>query len=99
MMEMLRTLVRDKAQAVGQQSNVIHPDQRKKDPAYQQRFTPPYAPNVHMAQAPPVQQVGGFPCGYANTVDLITIPDLNDPKEQGKIRNESSKQSEKNETQ
>ena len=58
MMEMLRTLVRDKAQAVGQQSNVIHPDQRKKDPAYQQRFTPPYA------QMQPMPQMGGFPYGY-----------------------------------
>ena len=40
MMEMLRTLVRDKAQATGQQSSAAHPDQRKKDPAYPQRFTP-----------------------------------------------------------
>ena len=35
MMEMLRTLVRDKAQAAGQQSNIAHPDQRKEDPTYQ----------------------------------------------------------------
>ena len=43
MMEMLRTLVRDKAQVVGQQSNVAHPDQRKEDPVYPQEFIPPYA--------------------------------------------------------
>ena len=28
-------------------------------------FTPPYAPNVHVAQAPPMQQAGGFSYGYA----------------------------------
>ena len=48
-----------------------------------------------MTQAPPVQQAGGFLYGYAppptqvnevgqnsgaNTVDPITIPDLDDPK-------------------
>ena len=35
MMKMLRTMVRDKAQAAGQQSNVAHPDQRRKDPVNQ----------------------------------------------------------------
>ena len=34
MMEMLRTLVRDKAQAADQQSNASHPDQKREDPAY-----------------------------------------------------------------
>ena len=35
----------------------------------------------------------------ANTADPITIPDLDDPKEQEKIRKESSEQSENNEAQ
>ena len=67
-----------------------------------------------MAQAPPMQQDGGFPYGYAppptqvnkvgqnsgaNTADPITISDLDDPKEQEKIRKESSEQSENNEAQ
>ena len=54
-----------------------------------------------MAQAPPMQQVGGFFYGYApplmwmneigqnlgeNTVDPITISDLDDPKEQEKFK-------------
>ena len=43
MMEMLRILVRDKAQTTGQQSNAAHPDQRREDPTYPQGFTPPYA--------------------------------------------------------
>ena len=58
-----------------------------------------------MAQAPPMQQAGGFSYGYAppstrvnevgqnsgeNTVDSITIPDLDDPKEQEKIRKDHS---------
>ena len=61
-----------------------------------------------------MQQAGGFPYGYAppptwvndvgqnsgeNTADPITIPDLDNPKEQEKIRKESSKQSENNEAQ
>ena len=67
-----------------------------------------------MAQAPSMQQDGGFPYGYAppptqvnkvgqnsgaNTADPITILDLDDPKEQEKIRKESSEQSENNEAQ
>ena len=67
-----------------------------------------------MTQAPPMQQARAFPYGYAppptrvnevgqnlgeNTVDPITISDLDDPKEQEKIRKESSKQSENNEAQ
>ena len=57
-------------------------------------------------------QMGGFPYGYAppttqihevgqnsgaNTADPITISDLDDPKEQEKIRKESLEQSESNE--
>ena len=34
MMEMLRTLVRDKAQATGQQNGATQPEQRREDLAY-----------------------------------------------------------------
>ena len=43
MMEMLRTLVRDKAHATGQQSGAAQPEQRKEDLAYPPRSTLPYA--------------------------------------------------------
>ena len=43
MMEMLRTLVRDKTQATGQQNGAVQPEQRREDLAYSQGFTPPYA--------------------------------------------------------
>ena len=61
-----------------------------------------------------MKQVGGFPYGYAppptrvnemgqnagaNVADPIAISDLDDPKEQEKIRKESSEQSESNEAQ
>ena len=59
MMEMLRTLVRDKAQATSQQSGTAQPEQRRKDPAYLQGFTPPYT------QAQPMPQIRGFPYDYA----------------------------------
>ena len=67
-----------------------------------------------MAQAPPMQQAGGFPYSYAppptrinetgqnsgqNMAEPITVPDLDDPKEQEKLRRESSEQSESNEAQ
>ena len=98
MMELIRTLIRDKRQASGpgSQNEIAQPDQRREEPLYPIGFTPPYALNVHMAQAPPMQQVGGFPYGYAppstrvnevgqnlreNTTDSITISDLDDPKE------------------
>ena len=65
-------------------------------------------------QAQPMPQMGGFSYGYAppptqthevgqnsvaNTADPITIPDLDDPKEQEKIRKKSLEQSESNEAQ
>ena len=90
MMEMLRTLVRNKAQATGQQNGAAQLEQRKEDLVYPLRFTPPYA------QAQPMPQIGGFPYGYAppliqtheigqnsraNTVDPIMILNLDDPKE------------------
>ena len=90
MMEMLRTLVKDTAQAVGKQSGAAQPEQRREDPAYPQGSTPPYV------QAQPMPQMGGFPYDYAsppmqthevgqnskaNTADPITISDLDDSKE------------------
>ena len=105
MMEMLRTLVRDKAQAIGQQSNAAQPEQRREDPVYPPGFTP-------YAQAQPMPQMGGFPYDYAppstqthevgqnsraNMVDPIAVSDLDDPKEQEKIRKELLEQSESNE--
>ena len=67
-----------------------------------------------MAQAPPMQQVGDFPYGYAhlpirvnevgqnsgqNMAEPIIVPDLDDLKKQEKLRKESSEQSENNEAQ
>ena len=67
MMELIRTLIRDKGQASGPspQNETAQPDQRREKPVYPTGFTPPYALNVNMAQAPPVQQAGGFPYSYA----------------------------------
>ena len=62
----------------------------------------------------PMPQMGGFPYGYAppptqtyevgqnsgaNMADPIMIPDLDDPKEQKKIRKESLEQSDSNKAQ
>ena len=67
-----------------------------------------------MAQAPPMQQAGGFPYTYAppptrvneigqnsgqNMAEPITVSNLDDPKEQEKLRRESSEQFENNEAQ
>ena len=54
MMELIRTLVRDKGQASGPnpQNETTQPDQRREDVICPPGYTPPYAPNVHMAQAP-----------------------------------------------
>ena len=67
MIELIRTLIKDKWQtpSPGPQNETAQPDQRREEPVYPARFTPSYAPNVHMAQAPPMQQAGGFPYGYA----------------------------------
>ena len=43
MMEMLRTLVRDKAHTTGQQSGVVQPEQRREDLTYPSGFAPTYA--------------------------------------------------------
>ena len=101
MMELIRTL-RDKGRASGlsPQNEITQPDQKREEPVYPVGFTPPYALNVHMVRAPPMQQAGGFSYGYtppstrvnevgknsgANTADPIIIADLDDPKEQEKI--------------
>ena len=67
MVELIRTLIRDKGQAPDSnpQNETAQPDQRREDPVYLLGYTPPYAPNVHIAQAPPMQQAEGFPYGYA----------------------------------
>ena len=59
MMEMLRTLVRDKAQVADQQSGTAQPEQRREDPTYPQGSTPSYA------QTQPMPQMGGFSYSYA----------------------------------
>ena len=53
MMELIRTLIRDKGQTSGPspQNETAQPDQRREELVYPAGFTPPYAPNVHMAQA------------------------------------------------
>ena len=116
MIKLIKTLIRDKGHALSlvPQNETTQHDQRREEPAYPAGFTPPYAPNVHMAQAPPMQQAWGFPYGYAppptwvnevrqnlgkNTADPITISNLDDPKEQEKIRKKSSEQSKNNEAQ
>ena len=50
-MELIRTLIRDKGQALGPspQNETAQPDQRREDVIYLSGYTPPYAPNVHMA--------------------------------------------------
>ena len=92
MMELIRTLIKDKGQALdpSPQNETTQHDQKREDHVYPSGFTPPYA------QAQPMLQMGGFPYGYphpptqtneigqnseANTADPITIPDLDDPKE------------------
>ena len=67
MMELIRTLIKDKGPVSGPspQNETTQTDQRREDVVYPPGYTPPYAPNVHMAQAPPMQQAGGFLYGYA----------------------------------
>ena len=96
------------------QNEISQPDQRREEPVYPTGFIPPCVSNVHMAQTPPMQQAGGFSYGYAppsmrvnevgqnsgqNMAEPITVSDLDDPKEQEKLRKESSEQSENNEAQ
>ena len=67
MIELIRTLIKDKGQALGPspQNETAQPDQRREEPVFLVGFTPPYAPNVHVAQTPPMQQARGFLYGYA----------------------------------
>ena len=67
MMELIRTLVRDKGStsSPNPQNETAQTDQRREEPIYPPEYTPPYAPNVHMAQTPLMQQAGGFPYAYA----------------------------------
>ena len=67
MMELIRILIKDKEQASspGPLNETGQLDQRREEPVYPAGFTPSYAPNVHMAQTPSMQQAGGFPYGYA----------------------------------
>ena len=57
--ELLRTLVRDKAQAAGQQNSTTQPEQRRENLVYPSGFALIYA------QEQPMPQMGGFPYGYA----------------------------------
>ena len=116
MMELIRTLIRDKGQASGPdpQNETAQHDQKREEPVYPAGFTPSYALNVHMAQAPLMQQAGGFPYGYApppvqvnetahssggNAANPIEIPNLDDLAVIEKIRRESIEQSKSNEAQ
>ena len=67
MMELIKNVIRDKGQASSSnpQNETAQPDQRREEPVYPIGFTPPYAPYIHMAEVPPMQQAGGFPYGYA----------------------------------
>ena len=67
MMELIRTLIKNKGQAPnsGPQNEAAQPDQKREEPVYPAGFTPPYAPNIHIAQAPPMQQAGWFQYDYA----------------------------------
>ena len=51
MMELIRTLIRYKGQALGlgPQNETAQPAQRREEPVYPVGFTPSYALNVHMA--------------------------------------------------
>ena len=66
MMELIRTLIKDKGQALGPgpQNETAQPDQRREEPVFPTGFTPPYVSNVHMVQAPPMKQAEGFRYGY-----------------------------------
>ena len=114
MMELIRTMIKDKGKAsgLGPQNETAQLDQWMEEHIYPTGFTPHMLRMSHMAQAPPMQQAGGFRYGYAplstrvnevgqnsgeNTADSMTILNFDDPKEQEKIWKELSEQSENNE--
>ena len=102
MMELIRTLIKDKGHASGSgpQNKIAQHN--------------PYAPNIHMAQTPLTQQIGGFQYSYAlpptqvnetgqssgaNAANPIEIPNLDDLIVREKIKWESMEQSENNKAQ
>ena len=62
MIEMIRALVREKGQTTtpNPQNSIAQPKQKREKPVYPTGFTPPHAPNGHVAQASPIQQVESF---------------------------------------
>ena len=50
MMELIRTLIRDKKEASGPspQNETTQPDQKREELVYPTRFTPLYASNIHV---------------------------------------------------
>ena len=98
MMELIKTLIKDKGQAPGPgtQNETAQTDQRREEHICPPGYTPPYAPNIYMAQALPTQQARGFQYVYAlppmrvnemgqnsgaNMANPIVVPDLDDPNE------------------
>ena len=59
-MEMLRTLVKEKGQAAcpNPQNETVHHEQRRKESTYPAGFTPPYGPTIYVT--PPMPQTGAF---------------------------------------
>ena len=51
MIKLIKILIRDKGQASGPdpQNETTQPDPKREEPVYPARFTPSYAPNIHMA--------------------------------------------------
>ena len=82
MIELIRTLIKDKGPTSGPnpQIETAQPDQRREDVIYPPGYTPPYAPNVHMAQSPPMQQARGFPYGYAPPPTRVNEVEQNSKK-------------------
>ena len=67
MMEMIRALAREKGKAAAPnpQNETAQTDQRREDVICPPGYTPPYAPNIHMVQAPQMQQAKRFSYNYA----------------------------------
>ena len=65
MMEMLRTLVKEKGQAISPspQNEIAYHEQRREESTYPAGFSPPYGPAIHVP--PPMPQTRAFPYGYA----------------------------------
>ena len=65
MMELLRTLVKEKGRATSPspQNEITHHEQKKEESTYPTRFIPFYGPAIHVT--PPMPQTGAFSYGYA----------------------------------